>query len=221
MNQLNFLQSLGWALINSLWQMALLWIIYQLIIGIMPRMKAGNKASLATILSVGGFFWFVYTLIFSLLSGNIAPEATALTGIVNESTWDNFAGKLLPFAAFIYLIILALPVWQFIRNYHFVQVIRTTGLKKPDANWRIFVRNTAASMGIVKKVQIWLSEKVSSPVTIGFLKPIILIPIAAMNNLTPAQLEAIILHELRHIHRYDYLFNLVIIFIKTILYFNP
>jgi hypothetical protein len=70
-------------------------------------------------------------------------------------------------------------------------------------------------------VKIWLSEWVTSPVTIGYLKPIILIPVAAINNLTPHQLEAVILHELSHIYRYDYFLNLILSFIKTVLYFNP
>jgi len=76
-------------------------------------------------------------------------------------------------------------------------------------------------MGIARDVKIWLSEWVTSPVTIGYLKPIILIPVAAVNNLTPHQLEAVILHELSHIYRYDYFLNLILSFIKTILYFNP
>jgi hypothetical protein len=73
----------------------------------------------------------------------------------------------------------------------------------------------------MKTVTIWVSDHVLSPVTVGYLKPVILIPVAAINNLTPHQLEAVILHELSHIHRNDYFFNLVISFIKTILYFNP
>jgi hypothetical protein len=85
----------------------------------------------------------------------------------------------------------------------------------------MYVKRTAATMGIVRDVKIWISEWVSSPVTIGYLKPIILIPVAAINNLTPHQLEAVILHELSHIYRYDYFLNLILSFIKTILYFNP
>ena len=61
----------------------------------------------------------------------------------------------------------------------------------------------------------------SSPVTIGFLKPIILLPVAALNSLTPQQVEAVLLHELSHIRRYDYLINLVITLVHTLFYFNP
>jgi len=76
-------------------------------------------------------------------------------------------------------------------------------------------------MGIKRPVPIWISDLITSPVTIGFLKPIILIPLAAINHLTPQQLEAVLLHELSHIKRHDYLINLVITFIRTILYYNP
>jgi hypothetical protein len=62
---------------------------------------------------------------------------------------------------------------------------------------------------------------VTSPVTVGYLKPIILIPVAALSNLSTQQVEAILLHELSHIRRYDYLVNFVVSVISTFLYFNP
>jgi len=70
-------------------------------------------------------------------------------------------------------------------------------------------------------VLVYLSDLVKSPMTIGYIKPIILLPVAALNNLSTQQVEAILLHELSHIRRYDYLINLIISIINTILYFNP
>ena len=221
MNQLNFLQSLGWSLFNSLWQMALIWTVYQFITLSFPRLRPASKTSLAILLTFSGFAWFIYTLITSLLSDTNTINSFYNTGLISDNNWNYFAGKILPYASIAYLIVLAAPVWQFIRNYRYVQMIRTTGIKKIDVAWRLYVRNTAAAMGITRNVKIWLSEWVNSPVTIGYLKPIILIPVAAMNNLTPHQLEAVILHELSHIHRYDYFLNLIMSFVRTILYFNP
>jgi len=221
MNQLTFLQSLGWALINSLWQMALLWAIYQIIIVSIQKLKASQKTSLAIFFTFSGFAWFVYTFIGSLILKSNSINSFYNSGIIDDNSWNYFAGKILPYAAIAYLLVLVAPLWQFIRNYKFVQFIRKSGLKKIDVNWRMYVRRTAAAMGITREVKIWLSEWVTSPVTIGYLKPIILIPVAAINNLTPHQVEAVILHELSHIHRYDYFLNLILSFIKTILYFNP
>jgi hypothetical protein len=50
---------------------------------------------------------------------------------------------------------------------------------------------------------------------------VILLPIAAVNHLSTQQIEAILLHELAHIRRFDYLLNLLLRFIQAILYFNP
>jgi bla regulator protein blaR1 len=66
-----------------------------------------------------------------------------------------------------------------------------------------------------------MSELVSSPVTVGYLKPIILLPAAVISNLSTQQVEAILLHELSHIRRYDYLVNFLVSIITTFLYFNP
>ena len=221
MNQVNFLQSLGWALINSLWQMALLWVVYQFITVSFHKMRPAHKTSLATVLTFSGFTWFVYTLISSLVSQTNSIISFYYTGLISDDNWKYFASKVLPYASLIYLVVLVAPIWQFIRNYRFVQMIRKTGIKKIDVAWKMYVKRTSVAMGIARDVKIWLSELVTSPVTIGYLKPIILIPVAAINNLTPHQLEAVILHELSHIYRYDYFLNLILSFIKTVLYFNP
>jgi len=221
MNQVNFLQSLGWSLINSLWQMALLWVVYQFITVSFHKIRPSNKTSLATALTFAGFVWFVYTFITSLVSQTNSITSFYNTGLISSNNWKYFASKILPYASLVYLVVLVAPVWQFIRNYRFVQMIRKTGIKKMDVAWKMYVKRTSIAMGIARDVKIWLSEWVTSPVTIGYLKPIILIPVAAISNLTPHQLEAVILHELSHIYRYDYFLNLILSFIKTILYFNP
>jgi len=201
--------------------MALLWVAYQFITVSFYKIRPSHKTSLATALTFAGFAWFVYTFITSLVSQTNSITSLYNTGLISSNNWKYFASKILPYASLVYLVVLIAPVWQFIRNYRFVQMIRETGIKKMDVAWRMYVKRTSIAMGIARDVKIWLSELVTSPVTIGYLKPIILIPVAAINNLTPHQLEAVILHELSHIYRYDYFLNLILSFIKTVLYFNP
>lgn len=230
MEQSNFLQALGWAVLNSLWQLALLWVIYQVLTGILSKIifsgkpiRPSAKSSLASMLLIAGFGWFIYTF-FSIFTSHTIDDAVISSGFINaegNEQLNNWLHKTLPVASFLYLILLLLPTLHFIRNYRYVQIIRNHGLSKATVRWRIFVKKVAVQMGIKKPVHIWVSELVSSPVTIGYLKPVILVPLAAINHLTPQQLEAVLLHELSHIKRYDYLINLVINFIQTVLYFNP
>jgi beta-lactamase regulating signal transducer with metallopeptidase domain len=216
----NLLQPLGWALVNSLWQMALLWVIFQFIILSIRGLRPRHKATLAVAMTFTGFAWFVFTFITSAFNSEKAATVYP-SGLINETNWNYFMTVVLPYITVTYLAILIIPVWQFIRNYRFVQIIRTSGLQKMDVAWRLYVKRTATAIGIAKEVKIWLSDWVNSPVTIGYLKPVILIPFAALNNLTTSQLEAVILHELSHIARHDYFINLILSFIKTVLYFNP
>lgn len=219
--QTSFLQALGWAVFNSLWQMALLWVIYQLITGLFRSTRSSSKSTLAAFLLAMGFVWFMYTF-FSVLDSPAASGTISSFFTISDNTEINtWLQKALPVASIVYLILLLLPISNFIRNYRYVKVIRQYGLTKIDVQWRVFVQKVAAQMGIRKPVHVWVSEFITSPVTIGFLKPVILVPLAAVSHLSLQQMESVLLHEISHIRRHDYLINLAINIIKTVLYFNP
>src|ERR1044071_9146637 len=121
MNQVNFLQSLGWSLLSSLWQMGLLWVFYQFIVVFFHKIRPAHKTSLATLLTFAGFGWFAYTFVSSLFSQDNSITTFYNSGLISDSYWKYFAGKILPYASIAYLLVLLAPVWQFIRNYRFVQ----------------------------------------------------------------------------------------------------
>jgi beta-lactamase regulating signal transducer with metallopeptidase domain len=220
--QSGFLQALGWAVFNSLWQMALLWILYQLATILFRPLNSSRRSSLAAALLITGFGWFIYTFISILVNSNSGSiVASGFLDVAGDEQLNKWFNNTLPAASLIYLVLLILPVLHFARNYRYVQLIRSQGLSKVDVQWRIFVQKVRARMGINKHVQVWLSDLVGAPVTIGYLKPMILLPLAAVNQLTTQQIEAVLLHELSHIRRFDYLINLLTRIIKTILYFNP
>jgi bla regulator protein BlaR1 len=220
----NFLQALGWALLNSLWQMAFLWVIYQVALSF-KNYSPRFKSRFAAILLHAGFSWFLFTLISHWLIDPSAPKRSLFAiGSFEDSDaakWNDQLQFFLPYASLAYLALLIMPIFQFVRNYKFVQVIRKYRLSKCNVDIRMFVKRFAARMGIRKPVNVYLSDIITSPVTIGWLKPIILLPVAAITQLSTKQVEAVLLHELAHIRRYDYFINLLINFINTVLYFNP
>ena len=56
---------------------------------------------------------------------------------------------------------------------------------------------------------------------IGYFKPVILFPASALTALAPAEIEAILLHELAHIYRKDFLINILQRITEIIFFFNP
>lgn len=219
-SQSHFLQALGWALLNSLWQMALLWIFFQILTSLF-KLSASKKYSLAILCITAGFGGFVFEFVTAFRVPILHSSILKWSFFFSENTPAAILDRILNTASLIYLFVLALPVGKMIRSLRYVHRIRSKGLVKISAEWRLFVSNTAARMGIKSPVTIWLSERVVSPVTVGFLKPVILLPLAAFSHLTPQQVEAILIHELSHIRRHDYFINLFIQFIRTVLYFNP
>lgn len=223
-SQANFFHSLGWAVLNSLWQIALLWIFYQVAISVLFKKSTPSiKSWGASLLLVAGFAWFIYTFVEAYNSKSFSDGSLSsiFLNVNSNPGLGDWLKQILPLASGLYLSLLIFPILRFARNYRYVQLVSKKGLSKIDVEWRMFVQSITDRMGIKKKVQIWVSEFVSSPVTVGFFKPLILVPIAAINQLSPQQLEAIILHELSHIKRFDYLVNLLINIIHTVLYFNP
>ena len=76
-------------------------------------------------------------------------------------------------------------------------------------------------IGLTKSPQLLLSLNTQVPMAIGWLKPVVLIPFSMLSGLTPAQLDMLILHELAHIKRHDYLVNFIQTLVEIVLFFHP
>jgi bla regulator protein blaR1 len=216
-SQSHFLQSLGWATLNSFWQMALLWCIF-LAVNSVLKASSHRKYQLAVGAIITGFVWFVFTFVYYFKSSNHSG-ISFFSQTVNESS--RVLNICLLSASLAYLGLLVFPSYRLFKNWQFVQRIKKEGLNKANLSFRLFVNKVSAQLDISKKVFVYMSELVSSPVTVGYLKPIILLPAAVISNLSTQQVEAILLHELSHIRRYDYLVNFLVSIITTFLYFNP
>jgi beta-lactamase regulating signal transducer with metallopeptidase domain len=234
LSQSPLLQALGYAIAHSLWQMAMVWIVYVLLNSLL-KFKSETKYRIAVAAQVVGFAWFIGTLQFYYTQCSQAlrvaeaiylesgDQSTVIFASGKSSLLSFFirAEQVLPYLSVAYLLLLAFLVIRWFRAYRYTQLVRLNGLHKIDVDWKLFVNKVAGQLGIKPKVRIYLSELIKSPVTIGFLKPVILIPIASINHLSAQQLEAVILHELAHIKRHDYLLNIILSIIDLGLFFNP
>ena len=75
--------------------------------------------------------------------------------------------------------------------------------------------------GLRRAVAIVESGAVAVPTLVGWVKPVVLLPAAALSGLSPEQLQAILAHELAHVRRHDYLVNLLQSMVETLLFYHP
>lgn len=216
LSQSQFLQALGWATLNSFWQMALLWCAY-VSANHLFNLTAAKKYILSVVAVLSGFVWFLVS--FSIFYRQESLYNLSFLNLINSS--ETYLSLFLTAASVAYLALLVIPAYRLFANWRYVNALRSQGLQKADIHYKIFIKRVAGHLGIKRTVGIYFSELVKSPVTIGYLKPIILLPVAAANQLTIQQAEAVLLHELSHIRRYDYLLNILMSVANTFLYFNP
>ncbi|MDE3237301.1 MAG: M56 family metallopeptidase [Bacteroidota bacterium] len=230
-----FLEALGFAIANSLWQMALIWFLYS-IITFIGKPSATNEFRWAVAAQLAGFTWFICTLqfyYFKYLEVVAIPSNTQNTffEVVIPSSPNSFHSillkgivyveKMLPFLSFAYLLLLTFLLIRWGLMYNKTQALRRSGLSEAGTYWQEFISNIAEQLQISRRIQLFISQHIKSPMTIGFLKPIILVPLASLNKLSTEQLEAVLLHEMAHIKRYDYVLNIVLSVIEMLLFFNP
>lgn len=228
-----FLQALGFAIANSLWQTALVWLMF-VCVNNLVSFSASVKYRLAVAAQFTGFAWFLLTLQFYYSQYSVALQhspvvSTAVQSVLSANT--DFSSRLisvmlkaeqfLPYVSMAYLLLMVFLSIRWFLGYRQTQMIRRNGLQRIPANWRLFIKRIAAQLGIKKEIRLYLSDAVTTPLTVGFFKPIILIPIASINHLSTDQLEAVLLHEMAHIKRYDYLLNIILSVVELTLFFNP
>lgn len=99
--------------------------------------------------------------------------------------------------------------------------LKRSKVYEPDADWIAWVRGMAGKLGIKQKIVLLESGLARVPMVIGHLKPVILIPVGLLTALSTAEIEAILMHELAHIRRRDYLVNLLQNLVEIVFFFNP
>ena len=102
-----------------------------------------------------------------------------------------------------------------------VHRLHAAALKAVASRWQAASDRLASRLDLRVPVHVVESARVFAPTAVGWLRPVILLPIAALTNLTPSQVEAILVHELVHVRRYDYLVNLLQTLTETLLFYHP
>ncbi|MBO9593614.1 MAG: M56 family metallopeptidase [Niabella sp.] len=207
--------ALGNALFNSIWQMGIIWLMLTVYAHLRPTTSDAANSLLRFCGLASGFVWFLITFFVAL------GTPAAVQPVLKWGMGINWPRPLLNYGAVLYLVLLVLPLRNMLRNSLQLRRLRRNGIGRVPGALKIFMLDTAGYLNIKRTIKLYTSSIISSPLTIGFLKPVILLPLALINQLTPQQLEVIILHELAHIRRNDYLVNLITQIMLTFLYFNP
>ena len=229
------LQAFSWMLVHSLWQGLLLAVVTAMLLQLTKRAPARLRYNIIFIQLVLFILACVWTFVRGMggpsdtllpLAGTIGQNASQLLKLDAVSVQqfaDTCAGYISTHAS---LLVLVWAVFFTFRSFRMVQgliYLQKTRYKhtRAAAYWNERLVLLCRKLGIHNSIQLLESAYVKVPMVVGHLKPVILMPAGLLTGLPVEQIEAVLLHELAHIRRHDYMVNLLQTICETIYFFNP
>lgn len=239
-------EALGLTLFDSLWQGALVLIASFVVLLFMKKASPAKRYSVVLIallilptLSIVTFtqhFDPNYTTS-SFVPSSISSDNSALfaldlseTSISAEQApvsltflakWKVWTAQNANWALLVWLMGAFLFTVRMLGGFYFLNRLKSRAIPITDSEWVEKMATLCKSLKIKGKVLLKQSGRVSSPLVMGVIKPVIIFPMGLIQALPTDEIEAILVHELAHIKRKDFLINIVINLLQVVYFFHP
>lgn len=243
--------ALGWVVFHSLWQAVLIAIVSGILLIVLRKKSSVVKywlanfsllsvllAAITTFIIYSNHYQNTVDLSFTPVDYNASEvskvvhdincEPTEITTIqsngIQKLSWSGFKDYI---NRNIYLIVtfwlLGVSVFliKLLGGISYIYYLKAKMNFPPDEYWTEMLEKIKSKAGIRKSIELVESALVRTPIVVGYLKPMILFPIGAINRLESDEVEAILAHELAHVMRNDYFFNILQNIIEALFYFHP
>jgi len=143
----------------------------------------------------------------------------------NKTSWilvfKNYYKRHLPLLVTIWFLGILFLQLRFLGQLAYVQRLRHYGTQILPEEWKDKIEELEGKLRIQKKVGYFTSLRIQSPMVIGWLKPVVLLPKQLLHSLSETEIYAVLAHELAHIRREDFIVNLVQTFLCNLFFFHP
>jgi beta-lactamase regulating signal transducer with metallopeptidase domain len=235
-------QAIAWTLIHFCWQAAAIAVAFRLISAAIVRRSSQVRylVALSSLLLMIGAA--VITFAWQMRSNAAAPSITATAENLRASFVADFPrstapgllvatqqqaaahvtiASLLPWidglwlAGVFALSLRSLGGWWYLRRLRLAATVEAPA-SVIDAFQRI-----SQALGLNRNIALRLSTAIDSPMTMGTLRAIVLLPLSAVTLLGPDELEVVLAHELAHVRRADFFWNILQTIAETLFFFHP
>lgn len=239
-------QALGWTLLHSIWQISLVFLVFKTFswvyerynrVGYVCALIAMSFASIWSCITFSSEYRRAESLrvlqnearitvslpesmpeepSVNLLSTPSSPAETSL-----KDAFINWLGKQSAWLGGIWFLGVVVLFLRMVGGYWLTERLRRRGVSVPEQQFSEMCRQWADRLGVWRNVQLLESKYVTQPLTLGFWKPVILFPAGMLLHLPTVQVETLLLHELAHVRRYDYLVNMFQLILDTLFFYHP
>ncbi|HTV82729.1 MAG TPA: M56 family metallopeptidase [Acidobacteriaceae bacterium] len=226
---------LGWTLLHFLWQGTLIAALYAAVRGLASQWMSARARYILACLSLASMasapiltygFLASDSWRWSVPAASIPQSQVASSGnIVSLAPWYSLGldslQRVLPWLVMAWFLGVVVLLIRLVRGTLFAVHLRSRGTRSAPYSWRVAIQRIAAQLSVAPSVRLMISSVVDVPVVIGWLRPLVLMPAAAMTGTAPEHIEALLAHELAHIRRHDYLVNVLQRAVEAVLFYHP
>jgi bla regulator protein BlaR1 len=169
-----------------------------------------------------------FTLIFQ--SQNNSPVSTVIANsigdfpIIANQDLSGFQAEwrtLVPFISLAWLIgVLYFSLHLIVEMFKVYQLPRAH-TTSTSTHIQVMFDRISRQLNVTKAARLVISLKADVPMVVGWLKPVVLLPLSMSSGLTIQQLEMLLTHELAHIKRHDYLINFIQTLVEVVMFYHP
>ncbi len=207
-----WIQRLGWALLHFLWQGTAIAVVFALLRRLLGRWLSAQGRY---VLACGALAAMTAAPALTFLVVPVAaPQTTAWS--VSASEWQTF----LPGVVTLWLSGVLVFSVRLFGACRFTARLRSAAHPAP-AEWQLMLQRIAASVGARESVRLLISSMVGVPTVIGWLRPVILVPVEFFTGVPVEHIKALLAHEIAHIRRLDYLASMLQSIAEAVLFYHP
>ncbi len=220
--------AIAWTLVHSIWQITLVAALLSFILRL-NKNKSPQAKYIISFASLGVIGLMSLVTFASYYNQDTAHTQAVIAGIsvqlieqseLSISTLLGLIDSYLFVIAYTWLLGCLLFIIKLIGGYTFIKRLAKTAIDNNESLNKKLLK-LQSKFKIKRTIQLKESDRITTPMVVGFFKPIILFPIGLVNQLSGDEVAAILAHELAHIKRHDFLFNLIQSLAEAIYYFHP
>ena len=222
--------AIGKTIIHSVWMGLIILAALRMVLLAISHRHSNQRylVSVASLIllaaSVLATFLLLYTpgiqagSVFSVLEADRSIPHFLLMEPSSASSWEP--NLLFTLCSYIYFAGMLFMVLRSLSSYSYIRKLKKSG-RRVSGEWQDALKRISSLLGIKKEVCFLQSDQVTGPLIIGLLKPAVIVPVGMFTHLSLSQIETILIHELYHLKRLDYLVNIMQLFMEGVLFYNP
>ncbi len=220
--------AVGWTLLHSLWEGAIIMAaLAAALVAIRSPRARYAAACVAMLVMLGGFGLTLVRVMPAGARGLQAVRTTAfpawnVRAVMGAGGPSNPGlAAVVPWLAPFWIAGVCLFYLAYVASWISVCRLRRRGVCCASDYWQKQLARLSAQLRLSRPLRMLESCLVDTPMVLSHFRPVILMPIGLLAGLPVGQVEAILLHELAHIRRYDYLVNVLQRSVEGLLFYHP